>query len=100
VLTKHFNFLKEFSFKAKARKHKGKFLVEVYFKKVKAVLKLKSMWKYDTFVLGSPTENDLQPEGQSKHLVYQYLTNQVQKIYALYDAISEFPLGLLLLLIF
>lgn len=75
-------------------------MVQVDFKKIKAVLKLKSLWQCESFVLGSPSETDLKPEGQSKYLVYQYLTNQVQKIYAVYDAISEFPLGLLLLLLF
>ncbi len=73
--TKHLKFLREFRFTAKASKHKGKFVVQVDFKKIRAVLKLKNLWQCESFVLGSPSETDLKPEGQSKHLVYQYLTS-------------------------
>lgn len=90
----------EFRFEARASKHNGKFVVQVDFKKIKAVLKLKNLWQCESFVLGAPTETGLKPEGQSKHLVYQYLTSQVNKIYAVYDAISNFPVGLLLILLY
>lgn len=32
--------------------------------------------------------------------MFQYLTNQIQKIYNVYESVSDFPLGLLLILVY
>ena len=62
------------------------------------VLALRDQWTVQVFTLGAPDE-ELGPEGHSKHLAYRYLTNQMQKIYQVYESLSSFPLGLLLIMV-
>ena len=42
----------------------------------------------------------LTPENVSSHKVFEFLNNSVSKIYKVYEAISDFPLGLLIALVY
>lgn len=65
------------------------------------VARLETKWKVNKFVLGSVAEGlTLSPEGSSQFEVFKYLTNQIQKIYSVYESVSDFPLGLLLVLVY
>lgn len=69
--------------------------------KIQIVARLKSYWQVNYFNLGAADEGlRLTPEGSSEYELYRYLTNQVQKIYNVYEMVSEFPLGLLLILVY
>lgn len=63
-------------------------------------MSLNTPWTCSAFALGSPEESLLKPEGKSVHRVYQYLSNQVEKMYAVYQSVSDFPLGLLLVIVY
>lgn len=97
---KHGEFLRRITYETTVKKVKGKFVVSINFEKISLVLQLRSRWSCEAFTLGSTKESNLNPQGQSKHLVFQYLTNQLQKIYAFYEAVSEFPIGLLMLMVY
>lgn len=59
------------------------------------------MWKVKGFSLGAVSEGlTLSPEGSSKYELFRYLTSQVQKIYSVYEMVSEFPVGPLLILVY
>jgi len=47
--------------------------------------------------VGSVKETNLTPEGQSSLQVFQYLSAQLEKIYAVFAAMSDCPLGALLI---
>lgn len=65
------------------------------------VARLSTRWKAKRFVLGSVSEGlSLSPEGSSQYEVFIYLTNVVQKIYSVYESVSDFPLGLLLVFVY
>ena len=56
----------------------------------------------ECFSIGSPQEgpDKLTPEGKSEQKVFEFLSNQIEKIYEVYQAISDFPLGLLIVLVY
>jgi len=70
--------------------------------KIQLVLRVQSRWKVKSFSVGSAAESEssLSPEGNSEQKVFEFLNNQVHKIYQVYEAISDFPLGLLIVLVY
>ena len=95
----HFEQIKRMEFNATATKKQTKFVLKLRFPRIYMVISLETPWTCKSFVLGAPDESALEPEGKSKYKLYQYLTNQIEKIYAVYDSISDFPLGLLILIV-
>ena len=65
-------------------------------------MRVQSRWKVESFSIGSPEEgpDKLQPEGRSGQKVFEFLNNQIEKIYKVYGTISDFPLGLLIVLVY
>lgn len=64
-------------------------------------LKTASRWDAEIFAIGSVSEGEsLSPEGQSSMQVFEFLSNSVHKIYEVYKEMSDFPLGLLIVLTF
>lgn len=40
------------------------------------------------------------PEAVAEQKIFEFLNNQIEKIYQVYQAISDFPLGLLIVLVY
>ena len=73
---KHLNKLKQIQFNFQTHKDRGAIVLTVKFAKLLLVARLKDQWSVAQFQLGSSDEEEkLKPEGQSRHLVYQYLSN-------------------------
>jgi len=70
--------------------------------KIQLVVRVQNRWKVQCFSIGSPEEGPekLSPEGKSEQKVFEFLSNQIEKIYEVYQAISDFPLGLLIVLVY
>ena len=70
--------------------------------KIQLVVRVQNRWKVECFSIGSPQEGPdrLTPEGKSEQKVFEFLNNQIEKIYEVYQAISDFPLGLLIVLVY
>ena len=65
-------------------------------------MRVQNRWKVKSFSVGTPLETAtrLMPEGTSEQKVFEFLNNQIEKIYKVYEAISDFPLGLLIVLVY
>lgn len=84
------------------RNRQGLALRLVFKGKIQLVVRVRNRWKVESFAIGSPEESaaQLTPEGKSGQKVFEFLNNQIEKIYKVYGTISDFPLGLLIVLIY
>lgn len=103
-LEKNFRELKSLDFKLQVgpRNRQGLALRLVFKGKIQLVVRVQNRWKVESFAIGSPEESaaQLTPEGKSGQKVFEFLNNQIEKIYKVYGTISDFPLGLLIVLIY
>lgn len=60
-------------------------------------MRMSSPWKVSSFCLSSVMESGLSPESNSYFTVFMYLTILLRKNYAIYDSLSNFPVGMLLM---
>lgn len=58
--------------------------------------RLESPWKLSSLAIVHPEEGELTPESISEIKLFQLLSAQYEKIYYLYDCMTDFPLGLVL----
>ena len=65
-------------------------------------MRVLNRFKVQSFAIGGAEEGveALSPEANSKQNVFEFLNNQIEKIYRVYEAISDFPLGLLIVLVY
>lgn len=77
-------------------------LVRLTFKgKIQLVMRVQSRYKVKSFSLDwSHGSEAIGAEGNTGKNVFEYLTNSVCKIYQVYESISDFPLGLLIILVY
>jgi hypothetical protein len=71
----HYDKLSQIEFGASATKTKGRLIVRCRFRRLMLVMRMATPWKCAVFCVGALDEQELNPEGQSKHKVFQYLTN-------------------------
>lgn len=64
--------------------------------------RLHDRYRVESFSIGSCQENpaELAAEGKSSQSVFEFMNNQIEKIYRVYEAISDFPLGLLIVFVY
>lgn len=71
----HFEQLRRIEFNSVVTKRFGKTVLRCCFQKIHVVCTLNAPWSCSAFSFCAPDEKTLQPEGQSKHKVFQYLSN-------------------------
>ena len=71
--------------------------------KIQLVMRVQNRWKVKSFSLDWPNgvpSQTIGAEGITEQNVFEFLTNSVSKIYQVYESISDFPLGLLIILVY
>jgi len=98
-LKSFYKALQEFSFsqvEVGSRTTKGLFVRFSLSKKLQLCCRIKNPHFVECFAVGNIGES-LTPEGQSSNLVFQVLSNQLEKVYAVYASMTDYPLGALLI---
>ena len=103
-LEKNFRELQQLDFKLTVgpRSRQGLQLSLIFKGKIKLVMRVQNRWKVESFTVGNPKETQgyMTAEGRSEQKVFEFLNNQIEKIYEVYETISDFPLGLLIVLVY
>ena len=74
----------------------GRIVIINFDNHIRLVMRMDTPFRTREFVIGSYPEKELVPETESKFEIFRLLTFHMRQVYALYEATSDFPAGLLI----